>query len=182
MHFDRGRTTMEKDAISVSLERRVADRVTLSLGGGAQIHGVLQENGRTHDLLPGPMLSLSGSWLALLETSARPFVMLSGSLGASVASTRARDEHAPAVRLVGTDLRVGVAVGKTFGPITPYVLARAFDLPAIWRIDGQTTTGGDAYHYQLGLGAVLRAGREDISLELVPLGEGAVTLGAGLAF
>ena len=68
------------------------------------------------------------------------------------------------------------------GVVTPYLLARAFGLPVLWRYLGASTVGNDAYHYQLGLGAVVRLHAFDVEVEGVPLGERAIVVGAGYAF
>jgi hypothetical protein len=51
----------------------------------------------------------------------------------------------------------------------------------LWSIAGASASGTDAYHYQLGAGVAVRAGRVDVAAEGVPLGERAVVVGVGLA-
>jgi len=81
------------------------------------------------------------------------------------------------------DARIGVAAGKTIAHVvTPYLLARGFGLPILWRYQGASTIGTDAYHYQLGVGVVVRVGPVDIDVEGVPLGERAIVGGGGYAF
>ena len=76
-----------------------------------------------------------------------------------------------------------MAVGKTIAHVvTPYLLARAFGLPILWRYQDASTIGTDAYHYQLGAGVVVRVGAFDIDVEGVPLGERAIVGGGGYAF
>jgi hypothetical protein len=105
-------------------------------------------------------------------------VLLTGSLGASLSWT-----HPGSESLLAFDGRVGVAAGKTIAHVvTPYLLARAFGLPVLWRNQGASVVANDAYHYQLGGGLVVRVGRFDLLVEGVPLGERALVGGAGWAF
>lgn len=74
-------------------------------------------------------------------------------------------------------------MGKTIAEVfTPYMLARAFGRPILWRYQGDYTVGNDKYHYQLGAGAVLRIGRFDLAAEGVLLGEKALVGSVGYAF
>jgi hypothetical protein len=66
--------------------------------------------------------------------------------------------------------------------VSPYVAARAFGLPVLWNVQGQNVKGTDKYHYQIGAGVAVRLGPADIVAEWVPLGEGEVLFGAGMAF
>jgi hypothetical protein len=169
---------LEKQAASVALDRRVGERWTLGGALGSTVVGTLSEGGQSFDLSPGPLLTVSASFRALDEGTVAPFVLLTASLGAAIAWTRPGSEA-----LVAFDGRLGVAAGKTIANVvTPYLLARAFGLPVLWRYQGEATTGTDAYHYQLGAGVVVRVGAVDLLLEGAPLGERALVGGAGLAF
>jgi hypothetical protein len=130
------------------------------------------------------MLTFQASYRAIDEGDVRPFVLLTGSLGASLAWTSPRAGTAGSSEtMTAFDGRLGVAAGKTIANVvTPYLLARAFGLPILWRDQGAAVTGTDAYHYQLGAGAVARAGRFDVLVEGVPLGERVVVGGLGVAF
>jgi len=88
------------------------------------------------------------------------------------------EEHA----LSAFDARVGAMVGKTFGPLTPYAVARAFGGPVSWTLGGEEVSGGDAHHYTVGAGAALRLGRRlNLGVEGMALGERSATLSASLA-
>jgi hypothetical protein len=160
-------------AASGTFEWHLAPRWTLGFSAGALFGGSLEASSGTYALGAGGVGSASVSWLIVEEKGFVPFVMASFGLSASL--TRAQPTH-----YAGLDGRLGVAAGYTFFErLTPYVTARAFGGPAIWR--GQT--GTDLYHSQLGAGLVLGlpAGF-DLSAEVVPLGEQRFSVGVGRSF
>ncbi|MBA3500260.1 MAG: hypothetical protein H0T65_07805, partial [Deltaproteobacteria bacterium] len=82
--------------------------------------------------------------------------------------------------LVGFDiLRIGVMAGRTFGSVSPYVLARGFGGPVAWTLDGMSVTGTDTSKFQLGAGAnVALPGDLAMQLDISALGERSISLGA----
>lgn len=168
----------------MSLERRVGSRWTVGGALGSTLVGSLRPQGSSFDLSPGPLLTLSASYRALDEGTVAPFVLLTGSLGGAIDwTTPSGGGSGGSQSFTAFDARVGVAAGKTFAHVvTPYLLARAFGLPILWRYQGASTIGNDAYHYQLGAGLVVRVGAFDIDVEGVPLGEKAIVGGGGYAF
>jgi hypothetical protein len=174
--------SFSKQAVTASLERRVGNRWTLGVALGSTLVGKLQPPGASFDLSPGPLLTLTGSFRALDEGKVAPFLLLTASLGSGVSWTTPSGGGA-SQSFWAFDGRVGVAAGKTIADVvTPYLLARAFGLPVLWRYQGASTVGNDAYHYQLGLGAVVRIHAFDVEVEGVPLGERAIVVGGGYAF
>jgi hypothetical protein len=173
-----------KQALTVSLGRSLGDRWNVGVALGSTLVGTLQTPAGTYNLSPGPLLTLSGSFRALDEGKVAPFLLLTASLGGAVDwTTPAQSGGDGRQSFWAFDGRVGVAAGKTFADvITPYLLARAFGLPILWRYQGESTVGNDKYHYQLGAGAVLRLNRFTLSVEGVPLGEKAIVSSAGYAF
>jgi hypothetical protein len=170
-----------KQAVTASVERRVGDRWTLGGMLGSTTTGTLDAYGQSFALSAGPLAAFVASFRALDEGTVRPFVLLSGSLGASLSWTSAANQAHQA--MTGIDARLGVAAGKTIAhALTPYLVARAFGGPILWSNAGASVVGTDVYHYQLGAGAVLRLGRFDLLVEGVPLGEQALVGGAGMAF
>jgi hypothetical protein len=168
----------EKQAATVSTERRVGDRWTLGGALGATTLGTLDAYGSSFAVSPGPLVAFTASYRALDEGTVAPFVLLTGSLGASLSFTSPGQQAMTAL-----DARLGVAAGKTIAhTVTPYLAARVFGGPIFWNDAGASVTGTDVYHYQLGAGAVVRVGRFDILVEGVPLGEKALVGGAGMAF
>lgn len=173
--------SFEKYAVMASLERRLGDRWTLGGGLGSTLAGTLDANGVASTVSPGPLGALTASFRPLDEGAIAPFVLLTASLAASLSWTTPPGNGATA-SLTAFDARLGVAAGKTIADVvTPYVLARAFGGPVLWSIGGASATGTDAYHYQLGGGVTVRAGRVDLVAEGVPLGERSVVVGVGLA-
>jgi hypothetical protein len=167
----------------------VGTRWNLGVALGSTLVGKLQLDGAppgssTFDLSPGPLLTLTGSFRALDEGTVAPFVLLTASLGGAVSwTTPSGSTGAGSQAFTAFDGRLGVAAGKTFAHVvTPYLLARAFGLPILWGYEGSSTVGTDRYHYQLGLGVVVRLGACDLDVEGVPLGERAIVGGAGYAF
>jgi hypothetical protein len=171
-----------KQAVTVSLERRLGNRWTVGGALGSTVVGSLRPEGASFDLSPGPLVAVTGSFRALDEGRIAPFVLFTASLGAAVDWTTPSG-GGPSQSFSAFDARLGVAAGKTIADVvTPYLLARAFGGPILWREQGASVTGTDAYHYQLGAGVVVRLGAFDLDVEGVPLGERALVGGAGYAF
>jgi hypothetical protein len=186
LKFDENGTTLPVDlkklAFDVFLERRFGDRFTAQLGLGAALAGHVETLGTTYEVLPGPALSVAGSYRLVDGRGAAPFVMAGLSLAASALGTR-EIGSTDTETMYAFDGRLGLTVGKTIaGIVSPYVAARAFGLPVLWNVQGQNVTGTDKYHYQIGAGVAVRLGPADIVAEWVPLGEGEVLFGAGMAF
>jgi hypothetical protein len=171
-----------KQAVTVSLERRVGTRWTVGGAVGSTLVGSLQPQGSSFALSPGPLVTFTGSFRALDEGTIAPFVLFTASLGGAVAWTTPAG-GGTSESFWAFDGRLGVAAGKTIAHVvTPYLLARAFGLPILWRNQGASVVGTDAYHYQLGAGVVVRLGAFDLDVEGVPLGERAIVGGGGYAF
>jgi hypothetical protein len=131
---------------------------------------------------PGPLAAVTASFRPLDEGDVAPFVLITGSLTASVAWTSPSGGGASSP-FSAFDVRAGVVAGKTFAHVvTPYLLARAFGGPVFVSLAGQSFLGSDASHYQLGAGVSVHVGRVDLVVEGVPLGELGIVAGGGLAF
>ncbi|MBX7099878.1 MAG: hypothetical protein K1X89_19335, partial [Myxococcaceae bacterium] len=76
--------------------------------------------------------------------------------------------------------RVSVLAGYTlFERLTLYAAGRVFGGPAFFR----AASGGDASHYQVGGGALVRLpGAVDLSVEVMPLGEQRLVAALGFSF
>ncbi len=181
-----GTTTvpMRKQAVSALAERRIGDRWSVQLSGGAVLTGELDVAGEKSTILPGPFASVAGSFRALDEKKWTPFVLVSASFGASVTWTKEEGVASPRQETMAAfDARVGVAVGKTIGGIfSPYLAARAFGLPVLWTIEDHASVGTDAYHFQLGVGGAGRRGGGVGVVGGIPLGEQAIVAGGGYSF
>jgi len=134
---------------------------------GALVAGTLGDV----DLDPGFIASATGSWLALPETTSRPFIL--AAVTASVLT---------APHLTAVDFRASAVVGKTvLDRLTVYAVGRVFGGPV--NFDPEVATGGDTHHYAVGAGASLRLPKAfDLFVEGSPLGEQSLNVGAGLRF
>lgn len=154
-------------------------RYGVAVGAGAVLGGSAN-TGSSGDVGLGEIGTVSGSWLALLETARRPFVLATAAL--SVSTTTAVSDDGARHRLTAGDLRAGIAVGKSFGRVVPYAAARVFGGPVYWRLGGADVTGTDAYHYTIGVGARVRLPAHfDAFVEAMPIGAASFSLGVSAA-
>jgi hypothetical protein len=165
-------------AITASVGHVRPSRWSVRLALGAVLGGALEEDGRTHDIGPGVVGSISvakqwgiGAW----------FVTGSFAFAASRTTTREDVPGAPRAILIATDFRLGAIAGRSFGSVSPYLLARGFGGPVPWRLDGMDVTGTDTHHYQLGAGASVVAPRGlTLVIDVAVLGERSASLGIAL--
>lgn len=152
------------------LPSRLSFRASL----GSVVDGSL-DGSAEHDIGPG---IVGAANVAKQFVSSAWFVTPSLTIGASRITTRTAEPGASKVSLVATDFRVGVMAGRAVGPVSPYVLARAFAGPVSWTLDGMDVVGTDTHHYQLGAGASFATESGfAISLDISALGERAASLG-----
>lgn len=179
--------------MTASVDYQLSPQSTFGGGVGAGLGGVIRVETKpgalpqSYLVLPGWELTLSYSRRLVEGRGMAPFVVLGFSGGASGAWTRQEVLTGPlpgTSTLYAFDVRGGVIVGKTFwNTLSPYAVFRAFGGPIVWGYGGQTQIGSDLYHVQLGAGMVtLLPHGFDVFVEGVPLGERAVTLGAGKRF
>jgi hypothetical protein len=166
LHLDGNDVDIEQYAALVTVTQARPSRWSFSASLGTIVDGTLETAGMRHDIAPGIVGSfgtsrgwLSGPW----------FVTGSMSLGVS------RVTAGPA--LVAVDGRIGAVAGRRVGPVGAYALARAFGGPVLWQIDGTDVAGGDAHHYQLGVGANAARGSWSVVLDLAVVGERGASLG-----
>jgi hypothetical protein len=170
---DEGRLGLEQVAVTANLDWHVGRRGTLTFGAGSVLFGQLSPlDGPVH-LGPGATFSVGYSHLVLMPRGAVPFVMVSGALSSTFAATQLTSYSA-------FDLRGGAVVGWVLWKrFSPYVGARAFGGPVFWR----GMVSGDAYHFQVAAGFVLGLPKGvDVSAEVVPLGEQAISASVGYSF
>ena len=124
---------------------------TVQLAAGSTLGGHLDTPSGVYAFSPGPTGAAGVSYRLLPGT--RPFVILTANLSFSAASTQLSGGTGANVSYDAFDLRGGALVGTTFaGVLSPYAVVRAFGGPITWQYQGQSVTGTDAHHYQVGAG------------------------------
>lgn len=168
---DGSRSSLEMLAATATVDRRLTSRWTLVVGGGPVLWGRLGEADGVFAVGAGAAASAAISSMVLEPRGAVPFVLLGGSVSVSQVATGAGPWSS-------LDARFSASAGWTLWQrFSPYVTARAFGGPVFWR----GKVGTDAWHFQLGAGAVLGLpGGFDVSAEVIPLGEQRVSVGLGL--
>jgi hypothetical protein len=179
--------TVERRAVSASLDVQLAPAHALAVGGGVGLGGMVEMEGRRFDLRPGWHVTASWTWRLLDGRGNRPFLLGSLTLGASGAGSveQVRGARAPETSTwLAFDARLGITVGKTFWEVlSPYVALRAIGAPVVWHYRGELVTGSDPRHAQAAIGLVTALPRGfDLYVEGAPLGERGVTIGGGKAF
>lgn len=164
---DGPRSSFRQLGVAASLDRRLTDRTTLQLALGSALGGKLGDE-RVHQ---GPLGSIALSVRIVDDGPRSPFLVSTFSLAQSFVRTATSN-------IAATDARIGLALGKTIGPVAPFVTARAFGGPV--RFNGMV--GSDRYHYQFGAGALVFSGGFDAALEIAFVGERRVTAGVGWSF
>ncbi|UQA59115.1 hypothetical protein [Polyangium aurulentum] len=174
----------ERRSVLATFETRLSPKWTLQAGAGGFLWGSLRVGGERHLFGPGWAVSASGTYRLRDGADGYPFVILSGSLSVAGARTRLEAPGAPEVPYYAGDIRIGAVAGKTFYDVlSPYALARVFGGPIFWRLGGESLAGTDRYHFQIGAGIVVALPMGlDAFAEIVPLGERAVSCGAGFTF
>jgi hypothetical protein len=171
-----------RENVATSYEQRLSSRWTFVGTLGASVAGALRLGTSAFNLRPGPLAAASIACRVVDERKVWPFVLASLSLAGSWGQSALRGGQGTD-SIVAADARIGVAAGKTIAHIlSPYVTARAFGGPILWKYAGQNVTGTDAHHYQMGAGFSLALGRFDLHVEMAPLGERELAAGAGVGF
>jgi hypothetical protein len=178
--------------VTASVDYRFSKESTFGGGLGAGLGGLLTVGPRRFLVLPGWEVTLAYSRRLLDGRGNKPFLLLGIAGGGSGGWTREEVYRGPppaapaplTETLYAFDIRAGLTVGKTFwDTLSPYAVLRAFGGPVVWTLDKKTVVMGDNYHVQLGVGVVTLLPRAfDVFVEGVPLGERALTFGAGKSF
>lgn len=163
--------------VVIAVGRRLGERFSVRLAGGAILSGTMMVNDEQHDVEMGWLVSVAGSGRTTFGPDERLFITGTISLGVSRASTSIAGMDT--VGLTASDLRVSGLFGTTlWNRFSPYVLARAFGGPVFWRYGGDDITGTDQHHYQLGVGAnVLLPSGFSALADLSVLGERSLSIG-----
>ncbi len=175
IHFSHGiRGDERREEALLTIVHSPSENLTLQLGVGAMLGGTLDMPNGQHDFSPGPAALAGAAWRVVNREA---FVILSSALSFSENRTRFLAE--PSQPYTAFDLRLGAVFGVTiFNALSPYVPLRVFGGPIFWHYAGESVTGTDAYHYQVGLGLALHLPlRFNLFAEGVPLGEKALAGG-----
>lgn len=180
LRFDGDRDhDISQTAVTASIGLARPSRFSMRAAIGAVLDGALEGEGRRYDIGPGFVITgsvakqwVTGDW----------FLTASFSMSVSRTTTRETVPGVSRVGLVAVDLaRGGITAGRTFGPVSPYLLARGFGGPVFWEIDGTSVGGTDTHHFQLGAGvSASTASGLSILLDVAALGEQAASLGIAL--
>jgi hypothetical protein len=171
-----------RGSLVASLAYQPTKRFTVQLAAGSTVGGHLDTPTGVYQFSPGPTAAAGVSYRLLPGT--KPFVILTANLSFSAASTDLSGGTGAKVSYDAFDLRGGALVGTTLSRVlSPYGVVRAFGGPIYWQYQGQSVTGTDAHHYQVGAGlTVVLARRVDLFAEGVPLGERSLAAGGAVAF
>jgi hypothetical protein len=184
IRFTGGATFDEtRHTVLATLDYQPTRRWTLELGAGPLVGGSLERGGVSFDFNPGLVTDLGASFRLLDADAARPFVVFTGQIAYATGTTH-ESGTSTNIAYNAFDLRLGAIAGWTlWNVLNPYVVVRAFGGPVYWTYQGDSVTGTDTHHYQVGAGLLaLLARRFDIYVEGIPLGEQAVSAGVGVAF
>jgi hypothetical protein len=153
--------------------------LALEAGAGAALAGALTTYDGRHDFAAGPALLVGLAYRFVDEPAY--FAHLTSQLSFVWSQTQRGD--AAKVPYSAYDLRLGAELGLNLVEIVhPYVVARAFGGPVFWRYQGESVTGTDIHHFQLGAGvSVGLGGRVTLVAEGIPLGEQALSAGVNLS-
>jgi hypothetical protein len=175
---------VEQVSMTARGEYRVGTRFTVGLGGGSILGGSLRVPGAPRvDFGVGWTVGASASALVLSERAVRPFVLAGLSAAYSATQTDSGAGGSGSGTFVGRDVRLSLALGKSFGPLRPYIAGRVFTGGFRWEGSSALTKGGDSHKYQVGAGAAIDLPRNfDVVVEVMPLGERSLTSGVGLSF
>ena len=170
-----GDYALSATTVATSVEMAASPGNTLQLVVGEIVGGSLRLGDRpAWSLNPGVVGGLSFS--RALWSSNGFFLLGTASASFSMSGTIAGPVRA-------LDFRGGVAFGRSFGPVTPYLMARGFGGPVtVPTAESGSTVVGDTRHFTVGLGVSARLGVFDVGGEAAPLGERRATATAGVSF
>ncbi len=174
---------MSRHAVVLASELPLGSRSTLQLAAGGIAEGLLTTGDRAYDMGPGWLASASFAYRIAELHGPWPFLLATGTLGASAARTTLQGGNGDTSSLSALDLRIGVVAGWTFAEqVSPYLAARVFGGPVTWEYDDAPVTGTDDYHYQPAVGVALSLGPMDLNAEWAFLGERGFSAGVGAVF
>lgn len=173
------RATTRQAATVATFDLSPLSGLTVSAAAGAGLGGYVQFEGIRHTIRPGAIGGLGVAYRLVDGFGKKPFVQASFTVSLARAESRAPD--GTDARFQSFDTRFGLAIGKRFGPVAPFVVGRYFGGGTTWSVGGGH--GSDAFRYHVGAGAAAAVGSKlDFLVEAAFLGEKRGTLGVGYSF
>ena len=164
IEFDAGTFELEEQAVTAFAGYSAPSGWSYRGSLGVIVDGSIDD----HDMTAGAVVGVGAS-----RQWTRDYWFVTGSAGVSVAAASSNDE-----RFTAGDFRIGAIAGRTFGIVSPYLLARGFGGPVWWTVDGMSTVGSDTRHFQIGGGlSVTTSFGLTIVADVSALGEQAASLG-----
>ena len=169
---------LQQAAVAATVDASPLDALTVSAVAGVALGGHVDLDVR-HTMRPGWLAGLGVSYRILDGRGALPFVQASFTYSIARATTRAPTDAE--ATFTSKDWRLGLSVGKAFGIVAPFVVARFFGAGTDWSVAGGK--GADAYRYHAGVGSAVALGDHlDALMELAFLGERRLSAGVGWTF
>ncbi len=170
---DTGEFELSQFAASATVGYAWPSRWSFRAAVGTIIDGEISAGSRTYDISAGITGGLGVSRLWPLRRN----YFVTGSVDLSASRVTTHQGFEPGISLIATDVRVSAVIGKTFGRFSPFVATRVFGGPVLWTYNGNDITGTDIYHFQVGGGLSVMAGKGlSLMANVSVLGEQAASL------
>jgi hypothetical protein len=160
--------------LTAGVTRRTSENFFVQAGAGALLGSSIDPGDGTLDLRTGLVVQAAATWRALEGYDEEPWVAVTfGFTHLRVSSDDGQDYR-------GTDLSLGIAVGRSFAEVVaPYAAVKIFSGPVTWR-HGERLRGNDAKKWQAAVGLVAAVSSGvDLQLEVAPLGVRSAVLSIG---
>jgi hypothetical protein len=172
--FSLFRADLDGRYVTAGVVKRTAENYFVSLAAGTLLGSRLDPGDGALDLHTGLVVEATATWRVVEGYDEEPFVT------ATFGCTHLRVSSEDGELYRGTDLSVGVAVGKAFAETwAPYLAVKFFGGPITWH-HGEPVRGTDDHMWQAAVGfmAALSSGL-DLQVEVAPLGARSVVVTVG---
>jgi len=176
---------LRRRGLVAALEYRLAEKWTLSAGGGVTLGGDLVLDGDRYELGVGAVGQAGVAYRVLDGDGWEPFLLLGASFAASTAGTRGPSAPRTAATSSSTPSTAASRSPSARPSPTPSrptspCAASAGRSSGCWR--EPRWSGPTGRHFQFGGGLLASAGLIDAFVEIIPLGERSASVGAAVAF
>jgi len=160
--------------LTAGVARRTSENFFVQLGAGTLLGSTLDPGDGVLDLRTGLVVQAAATWRVLEGYDEEPWITTTFGF----THLRVSSDDGEAYR--GTDLSLGIAVGRAFGEVVaPYAAVKLFSGPITWR-HGERVRGNDAEKWQAAVGVVAAVSSGlDLQLEVAPLGARSAVLSVG---